>query len=386
MTQQNATRTVFTFRALLIAGLTLALTAVAQTRVRTEIPFPDLPGFVTLRCDFHTHTVFSDGSVWPTVRVEEAWRDGLDAIALTDHIEYQPHKADVSTQHGRAPEIARPLAESLGIILISGAEITRGEPPGHLNALFLTNTAALDQKDYRAALSNAFHQGAFIFWNHPGWKQPARKSVWYAEQEEFYTRGWLRGIEVINQTIYDPIAHQWCVDKQLTLIASSDIHGPIGFDYGVAAGKIRPMTLVFAKARSAEAIREALLARRTVLFVDHQLYGDALHLEPLFQGAIEIVNPEVRVPGKGRSFLQIRNKSAVNFEVNFTSESPGVTASGRVVLAAGKVALLEVRGAGGGTGGVREVRLNCRVANALTAPNKPLTTTLRTTVRLDPSP
>jgi hypothetical protein len=50
------------------------------------------------------------------------------------------------------------------------------------------------------------------------------------------------------------------------------------------------------------------------------------------------------------------------------------------------VALLEVRGAGGGTGGVREVRLNCRVANALTAPNKPLTTTLRTTVRLDPSP
>ena len=47
--------------------------------VRGEIRFPDILGYKTLNCDFHMHTVFSDGSVWPTVRVDEAWREGLTA-------------------------------------------------------------------------------------------------------------------------------------------------------------------------------------------------------------------------------------------------------------------------------------------------------------------
>ena len=109
----------------------------AQTRIRSEVHFPDIPGYVTLKCDFHMHTVFSDGQVWPTVRVEEAWRQGLDAIAITDHIEYKPYKDDVSTNYSRSYELAKASAESLNLILIKAAEITRGEPPGHLNALFL---------------------------------------------------------------------------------------------------------------------------------------------------------------------------------------------------------------------------------------------------------
>ena len=54
------------------------------------IPFPDVPGYETLICDLHMHTVFSDGNVWPIVRVDEAMRDGLDVIAITEHLEYQP--------------------------------------------------------------------------------------------------------------------------------------------------------------------------------------------------------------------------------------------------------------------------------------------------------
>ena len=73
--------------------LTLSLAALGaraeaqdiSLRVRTPIRLPDLPGYLTLKCDLHIHTVFSDGLVWPTVRVEEAWREGLDAIAITDH-------------------------------------------------------------------------------------------------------------------------------------------------------------------------------------------------------------------------------------------------------------------------------------------------------------
>jgi len=35
---------------------------------------PDIPGYYTIKCDLHMHTVFSDGKVWPTVRVDAAIR------------------------------------------------------------------------------------------------------------------------------------------------------------------------------------------------------------------------------------------------------------------------------------------------------------------------
>src|SRR5512146_2199832 len=89
-----------------LLAFALASAAQAQNRQRTELMFPNLPGLVTLRCDLHTHTVFSDGDVWPTVRVQEAWRDGLDAIAFTDHIEYLRYRQDIPVNYGRAAEVA----------------------------------------------------------------------------------------------------------------------------------------------------------------------------------------------------------------------------------------------------------------------------------------
>ena len=203
----------------LLAALATTFRAPAQDPQRTELFFPDLPGFVTLRCDLHMHTVFSDGAVWPTVRVQEAWRDGLDAIALTDHIEYQRYKEDIPVKFGRAADVARAQAEPLGIMVIRSAEITRGEPPGHLNALFLTNVAALNQKDYRVALKNAFEQGAFVVWNHPAWKQPDHKAVWTPSRASLYE--WLvaRHRDCERAARY-PIAHQWCLDKRLTMTAA----------------------------------------------------------------------------------------------------------------------------------------------------------------------
>ena len=48
----------------------------AQAQRRNEIQVPNLNGYTTLKCDFHMHSVFSDGLVWPTVRVDEAYREG----------------------------------------------------------------------------------------------------------------------------------------------------------------------------------------------------------------------------------------------------------------------------------------------------------------------
>ena len=87
---------------------------------RKIVNLPDLPGYVTLKCDFHMHTVFSDGNAWPTVKVGEAYRDGLDAIAITDHIEYTPKKDFIPIDHNAAWKISETTARDFNIILGGG--------------------------------------------------------------------------------------------------------------------------------------------------------------------------------------------------------------------------------------------------------------------------
>jgi 3',5'-nucleoside bisphosphate phosphatase len=148
------------------------------------------------------HTVFSDGTVWPTVRVQEAWHEGLDAISITDHIEYRPHSKDITADHNRSFEIAEPLAKELKIILIRGAEITRNMPPGHLNALFIRNANLLNRENVNDALREARDQGAFLIWNHPGWKvQQPDSTVWWVEHTNLHKNNMLHGIEVFNESV-----------------------------------------------------------------------------------------------------------------------------------------------------------------------------------------
>jgi hypothetical protein len=147
------------------------LTPALGQEVRHDIHFPDLPGFKTLKCDLHMHTVFSDGLVWPTVRVEECWRQGLDVISITDHVEYQPHKDDIPVNHARPYDLAKGAAHAVDMLLIRGTEITRDTPPGHFNALFLENITKLDTPEFLDAIKAANEQGAFVFWNHQAWQQ-----------------------------------------------------------------------------------------------------------------------------------------------------------------------------------------------------------------------
>lgn len=153
----------------IIGVLILCFAFWGKAQVRNEIRVPDPEGYRTLKCDFHIHTVFSDGLVWPTVRVDEAYREGLDAIALTEHLEYRPHRQDIIASHNRSYEIAEKTARNNQVILIRGSEITRPMAPGHFNAIFLSDCDALEQKEYMDSFKAARRQNAFIFWNHPGW-------------------------------------------------------------------------------------------------------------------------------------------------------------------------------------------------------------------------
>ena len=359
--------------------------ASSQTAVRTEIRIPDIPGYRTLKCDFHMHTVFSDGNVWPPIRAQEAWLDGLDAFAITDHIEYQPHAEDIPTNFNRSYELARPYAQAVELTIIRGAEITRDEPPGHLNALFLEDVNPLEKADYRDAVKAAVDQGGFVFWNHPGWKQPDRKSVWYETQEELYRQGRLHGAEVVNGSTYYPRVHQWCLDKKLTMLGNSDIHNPVEMNYNPETGAHRPLTLVFAKDHSAESIKQALFSRRTAIYWENTLIGESAYLEPIFQRSVVIRNPELTLNGTRTSYLRITNTSDVSYELSADGSVPNVSLPGTVTLHAGKTVIIGIRAEAKDLTGRRRIRLPYRVKNLLVAPGQGLPVTLDLQVRFLPA-
>jgi hypothetical protein len=300
----------------------ILVAATGQAQVQNRIDIPDIKGYKTLQCDFHIHTVFSDGLVWPTVRVDEAFCEGLDAIAITDHLEYQPHSKDIVASHNRSYEIAKSSANHYGIILIKGAEITRSMPPGHFNALFLSDCDALVKDDWHDAFAEAKKQNAFITWNHPGWDaQQPDTTVWMKEHTEIYNQGWMNGIEVVNEHSYYEEVFQWALDKKLTMMGNSDIHEPVQTSFPPADGEHRPMTLVFAKERSAEGIREALDNRRTAVYHKDFLIGEEQYLRPIFDNSIEITGTKRDGNQITISFL---NKSGLTFFLKKTAHDKNV--------------------------------------------------------------
>lgn len=289
---------------------------------RNEVQIPNLDGYVTLKCDFHIHTVFSDGLVWPTVRVDEAYREGLDAISLTEHIEYRPHKADIKADHNRSFEVARKKANQLGIILIKGSEITRPMAPGHSNAIFLTDSDELEQNSYIDAYKAAKKQGAFIFWNHPGWDaQQPDTTLWWPEHTALLEQGMLHGIEVANGPLYMPEAIDWCIEKKMTMLGTSDIHQPIQTDIDFAKGEHRNMTFVFAKERTPEAIREALENRRTAVYHREKVIGEEVLMRPFFEKCLNI--KETARNEKGVT-LQIENMTDLSLFLKKTAHNPSL--------------------------------------------------------------
>jgi len=288
----------------------LLLTSFATGEVRHEINFPNILDYKTLKCDLHIHTVFSDAAVWPTVRVDEAWREGLDAISITDHIEYQPHDKDIPTKHSRPYEIALPRAKEKNILLIRGAEITRDTPPGHFNAIFLTDIGPLDVNDLTDAIKAANEQGGFVFWNHPGWKPEAKG--WFDIHTKLYENKWLHGIEVVNGEDYYPEAHQWCLEKNLTMLGNSDIHEPSLASLSSSENH-RPITLVFVKEKTIEGLKEALIGGRTVVWYKNRLIGSSKYLEAIFKASVQVGQPHHRY--KDTIWLEIKNRSDIDIEM-----------------------------------------------------------------------
>ena len=292
---------------------------ILRTKAPRIITIPDAEEYKVLKGDFHIHTLFSDGLVMPKDRVNEAVDNGLDVISITDHIEYRPNLGggikllDRNDDLHFAYDIAKPEADKQNLILVRGTEITKSE--WHFNAHFVqdVNAIATVVSDWRKMLAVAADQGAFIHWNHPNWLDTTPDTApfglkrgepmrFFPEIEEAFKNGHVHGIEVFNGSSYYPIVSQWCEERNLAMTCNSDIHASEWNQYG-HQNPLRPMTLILAKERSHDSVKEAFFARRTVAFAAGMIIGSREWVEKLFAACVTLTAK----PG----ILELVNKSDI---------------------------------------------------------------------------
>lgn len=400
-----------------------------QPKTDRVIEFPDTSRYKTLTLDLHTHTVFSDGHVWPTIRVKEALRDGLSAFAVTEHLEYQPHITDIPhPDRNRSFEEASRAAAGHDLTVIPGVEITREDAPGHINAVFIRDANSLvrqrpeqvrlpehmfttrreaekfaydntgfsreahqvehdgervwmpfDSQETYFALANYAHavtrsardvveaansQGAFLFWNHPSFASVS------APLGEFHATavadGLLHGIEVANGDSYYPNAHRLALEHGLVMIGVSDVHELIAADYRPEAAVNRghrPVTLVFARQNTADSMKEALFAKRTVIWWKNTLIGRPAELIPLLESSISLSSVETTSWGI-RAMLS--NKSDATFTLRDETGLQRRSHLALITLPAHGNVEIEFR-----MDNPEAVDLQFAVMNALVAPDEP---------------
>ena len=348
---------------IILVGLLLAGSAATYADAQPEqdarsIDFPDPEGYVTLVADLHTHTVFSDGDVWPTIRIEEATKDGIDVISFTEHLEYQPHIEDIPhPDRNRSFELGQLAVSNSDLMVIKGAEITRQinddlKAPGHINAVFIQDANKLYRYDasrkeealaqfrpqatthspadeYNAitrlwpaeqAIQEANAQSAFVFWNHPAWfaQRPDGIATLENIHKRFIADGLLHGIEVVNMHWFSEAALQIALDNNLTILGTSDVHQLIDWDYEPHHGGHRPVTLILAETNTEASVKDALFARRTVVWFNDLLIGEERNVVPLLKASLTIASASY-TPDTTILEVTFRNVSDATFQLKNTS-------------------------------------------------------------------
>lgn len=307
--------------------------------LRREIVLPEVNGYKVLKADLHSHTIYSDGNVTPEYRVREAWVDGLDVLAITEHIEYRPSEGKmynylkgylpaemqnlnmsevvkdmgILTNLNLSNEVATNAAAGYGITIIPGVEITRTpETIGHYNALFVEDANNVYDSDPAASIRKARSQGALIMHNHPGWR---RKNLQMTEFEELvYGEGLIDGVEIMNGSEFYPSVVQRASDKKLFMAANTDIHSTTAMDY-TNQGHYRNMTFILAKDASLESLKDALKKRRTLAYAFGTLAGDEQLVKDFFLACVKFET--FRVDGKGKRSIRMTNNTSMDFVLKF---------------------------------------------------------------------
>lgn len=349
------------FLALMLLGTTVAYaqynnkdiihTEVSKTGAphRIGIILPQVNGYTPYKADLHTHSIYSDADVTVAYRVREAWSDGLDVMAVTEHIEYRRIEPsmlkflkgytngevlkpvnnnvirEAADKRGILADLNLPVAEAqkeaekFGLLIIPGAEITRTpETIGHYNALFTQDNNAIYTEDPLQSIRKAREQGAIIMHNHPGWRCKNVEMLDF--QKKVYAENLISGVEIMNGGQFYPKMIERAKERKLFMSATTDIHTTTNESYRLR-DLHRNMTLIFAKEKSLESIREALEAQRTLAYSAGQLAGEEQLLSDFFKASIEVKLISVDKKKKLQR-VEVRNLTSIPFVVRHGGDIP----------------------------------------------------------------
>lgn len=311
---------------------------------RQEIIIPQIKGYNVYKADFHTHTIYSDGNITPSLRVREAWNDGLDILAITDHIEYRRIERDLikymgeyikeeyrnlpkgvnTNLQGVAADERGILAnlnanydeaiesnQQYGMLIVRGVEITRNE--GHFNAIFTTDNNKIYHPDIKQSIKNAVDQGAFVFQNHPKHNKTTKTSM-SPLAEELHSSGLVKGMEIGNGWAFWGRLVPYCIKNNVPMFSNSDGHSTIAerFQPYYNDGVYRNMTFVLAKKCDEKSIKEAIEKGRTIAYHNNRLIGKEEYLAELFKASVSI---EHLCDNKKETMVMLTNKSSLPYSV-----------------------------------------------------------------------
>ena len=281
--------------------------------------------------DLHIHSVFSDGAVWPTIRVDEAIRDSIDLISLTEHLEYQSHLSDIPhNNRNRSFQIAGGYVQNRPLAVVHGTEITKPMPPGHFNAIFIKDANKFfdnnkEPLDFRKAINEANEQEAFVFWNHPMWE--ANRSDGIAKLDpihrEVINKKLLHGIEVVNFDTFSEEAMQIALDNKLTMMGTSDVHILIDWDFNIEKESYhRPITFIMSENRTIKSIRDALFNGDTFIWYRDLVIGKHKNLRQVIDNNLKVVSKGYGYRDRKVEILQIEliNKSVAPINLNYIGD------------------------------------------------------------------
>ena len=284
-----------------------------------NVPVPDIPGYRTFKADLHMHTIYSDAQVTPKMRVVEAWTEGLDILAFTDHT---PYPWSGISQDLNAPFAeAKKTADNLGLRIIKGIEITCSDPMGHINVLFIDDAnpyrmSAPTMEETERVLDLAKANDAYIFTNHPGW--PDENSTLTDYVAGHLADGTFRGIEIFNCNEFYPMAIDHALKYNVAMLSNTDSHYPTYFTYDQEDGDHREITLIFAKDDSDEGLKEALRAGRTLAWGHNILCGREDLMRTFLHACIKVVYAKYDDEG----FVRFRLENVSDIPFVLKSDKP----------------------------------------------------------------
>lgn len=338
--------------------------------IRHEIILPQVRGLNIYKADLHTHTIFSDAHVTPEYRVQEAWLDGLDVIAITEHVEYRdyeqkmidflsgylpagteavntnlldkgPEKGGIQVDLNLPIRLAEKAGERYGIVVVPGAEISRTpETIGHYNAIFVKDINTIYHPDCYESFRRAKAQGALVVHNHPGWRRPSMEIGPF--EQRAYDEGLIDGIETFNSADLYPQAIDRAKKYGFFMVGATDAHISVARDY-LMRTPIRNMTMIFAKDKSLESLREALVNGMAIAYGWGTLSGEESLLKDLFKASMQ--TRVERTDAKGVRTVAITNTTSISYTLRIGGDNPFALApftTATVQVAAGAKLLVSV--------------------------------------------